>query len=328
MEKPLVSFITPMKEKDYRVVGLLESIRRQRYPQDKIEILIIDGGSNPDVLKVCKNYGAKIYFNEKGLAEGAGMGKDQGIWKAQGKYIVIAESDIELIGENWIDVMITPLEENPDLFASVPRLYIHRKDNIVNRYLSYVGVDPFAIYRALDAHIALGLVKMEDMGDYYKVRLNPEEPYCMGSNGFCFRKSLIDIVGDYAQDVEFIARLAKHNILEFAIPKGADVFHKNVKGFKDFLKKRIRWTKNYSKIYIKEKKEFVWIIRKDRFFIYVIKNLLIFPNIPVAVKKTFYYKDICWLLHPFMLFIVTAINVFFGLQSRNMIKEVFGKNER
>jgi len=50
MEKPVVSFVTPMKEKDYRVIGLLESIRKQDYPQDRIEILIIDGGSNPDVL--------------------------------------------------------------------------------------------------------------------------------------------------------------------------------------------------------------------------------------------------------------------------------------
>ncbi|MDD3725948.1 MAG: glycosyltransferase [Candidatus Ratteibacteria bacterium] len=325
MEKPLISFVTPTKEKDYRVIGLLKSIRDQNYPQDKIEILIIDGGSKPDILNACKEYGVKIYLNEKVVAEGAGMGKDQGIWKAKGKYIVIAESDIELIGNNWINHMITPLEENSSLFASVPRLHIDKKDNIVNRYLSYVGVDPFAIYRSLDAQIALGLVKMEDMGDYYKVHLNPEEPYCMGSNGFCFRKSLIEKVGDYAQDVEFIARIAKHNILEFAIPKNAEVFHKNVKGFLEFLRKRIRWIKLYSKIYINEKKEFRWIIKRDRFFIYVVKNLLIFPNIPLAIKKTLYYRDICWLLHPVMLFTATFINVLFALQSKNILNEVFGK---
>ena len=328
MEKPVVSFVTPMKEKDYRVLGLLKSIRNQDYPQDRIEILIIDGGSNPDVLKVCKEYGAKIYFNEKGLAEGTGMGKDQGIWKSQGKYIVIAESDIELIGTDWINRMITPLEENPDLFASVPRLYVNRKDNIVNRYLSYVGVDPFAIYRALDAQLALGLVKTEDMGSYYRVRIDRKEPYCMGSNGFCFRKALINIVGDYAQDVEFIARITKAGILYFAIPKGAYIFHKNVKGFNDFLKKRIRWTRNYTKVYIHEKKNFVWITKKSSFLLYVLKNLLVFPNLPVAIKKMIYYKDVCWLLHPPMLFITTSINIFFSLQSKNMMREVLGKNER
>ena len=36
---PLVSFVTPMKEKDFRVMKLIKSIRAQNYPQDKIEIL-------------------------------------------------------------------------------------------------------------------------------------------------------------------------------------------------------------------------------------------------------------------------------------------------
>lgn len=328
MEKPLVSFVIPTKEKDFRVVGLLESIKKQNYPHEKIEILVIDGGSNPEVLKVCKRYGAKIYFNEKVLAEGAGMGKDQGIWKSNGKYIIIAESDIELIENNWINEMINPLEENPSLFASVPRLYVNKNDNIVNRYMSYVGVDPFAVYRALDAYLALGLVKMEDMGSYYKASLNPDEPYCMGSNGFCFRRSLIEKVGNYVQDVEFIARLAKNNFLKFAIPKNAKVLHKNVNGFLEFLRKRIRWIRIFSKVYIHEKKEFRWIIRKDKFFLYVFKNLLIFPNIPVAIKKAFYYRDVCWFLHPFMLFISTSINVPFTLKSKNMLKEIFKKNER
>ena len=324
-QKPLVSFVTPMKERDYRVMGLIRSIREQNYPQDRIEILVIDGGSAPDVLEACREAGAKIYFNERGLAEGAGMGKDQGIWKAKGEYIVIAESDIELIGNNWINNMIDPLESNPLLFASVPRLHIDRKDNAVNRYLSYVGVDPFAVFRALDGQLALGLVKTEDMGSYYRVRLNREEPYCMGSNGFCFRKNLIEKVGDYAQDVEFMARIAKHGLLEFAIPKEAEILHKNVKGFKDFLRKRIRWTRKYSKVYVHEKKDFVWITKKSEFFLYILKNLFVFPNIPVAVRKAFHYRDICWLMHPFILFLSTFINIFFALQSRNMMKDVFSK---
>lgn len=35
-----------MKEKDFRVIRMLQSIRSQDYPQDKIDILIIDDGSN------------------------------------------------------------------------------------------------------------------------------------------------------------------------------------------------------------------------------------------------------------------------------------------
>jgi len=323
MEKIIVSFITPTKERDFRIIGLLESIKKQNYSQEKVEIIIVDGGSIPEVLEVCEKYGAKIYFNEKIRAEGAGMGKDQGIWKANGKYIVIAESDIELVGENWINNMIEPLEKDESLFASVPRLYVYEKDNVVNRYLSYIGVDPFAIFRSIEGQLALGLVEKKDMGNYYKIMLNKEEPFCMGSNGFCFRRDLIKQVGDYVQDVEFIARIAKANLLSFAIPKYAFVFHKNVKNFVEFFHKRIKWAKMYSKIYVYEKKYFVWINKKSTFLLFVCKNLLFFPNIYVAIRMTLRYKDLCWLLHPLMLFLTTFINIIFGLQSKHMLNEFF-----
>ena len=144
MEKPLVSFVVPMKEKDFRVISLLKSIKAQNYPQDKIQVIIIDGGSSFEVLEESKKYNVEIYPNKYVFAEGKGMGKDQGIWKSRGKYVVIAETDIALVGENWINNMIEPMEKDKTLFASVPRLYVDKKDNIVNRYLSYVGVDPFA----------------------------------------------------------------------------------------------------------------------------------------------------------------------------------------
>ncbi len=322
MEKPLVSFVIPMKEKDFRVISLLESIRSQNYPQDRIQLIIIDGGSCPDVLKKCREYNVEVYFNKYVFAEGKGMGKDQGIWKSRGKYVVISESDIKLIGKDWIIKMINPLEKDETLFASVPRLYVDKKDNIVNRYLSYVGVDPFAIYRSLEGHLALNKVPLKDYGDYYQATLNKKNPYCMGSNGFMFRRDLIKKAGDYAQDVEFIARLAKKGFLKFAIPKNAKVFHANVKGFYAFLKKRIKWIRNYPKFYAQEKKDFVWITDKYKFYIYVIKNILFFPNIPVSIKNLVKHRDSAWLLHPFLLFLSTSINIFYTLGSKKMLQTI------
>jgi len=313
-----------MKEQDFRVIALINSIRRQNYPQNKIELIIIDGGSNPNVLVECQKLGAKIYNNPKQLAEGAGMGKDQGIWKSKGKYVVIAESDIELMDDNWINKMIKPLEENEDIFASVPRVYVNKKDNITNRYLSYVGVDPFAVYRSIEGQLELNdKLKKQHYDGYYTMELDNKNPFCMGSNGFMFRRELIKKVGDYAQDVEFIARLAKNGYVKFAVLEDARIWHKNVKGFKDFLKKRIKWTRNYAKIYINEKKDFVWITNKPKFFIYVLKNLTIFCNIPTAISKAVEHKDVAWLYHPFFMFLSTSINVYYSLISKKMLKQVF-----
>jgi len=323
-KKPLISFVTPMKEKDFRVMALINSIRSQNYPQNKVEIIITDGGSNPKVLEECKKLGAKIYNNPKQLAEGAGMGKDQGIWKSKGKYVVIAESDIELMDKNWINKMIKPLEENKDIFASVPRVYVNKKDSVTNRYLSYVGVDPFAAYRSIEGQLELGsnLQKKQEEG-YYVMELDKKAPFCMGSNGFMFRRELTRKVGDYAQDVEFIARLAKNGYVKFAVLEDARIWHKNVKGFGDFVKKRIKWTRNYTKVYINEKKDFVWITSKPKFFIYALKNLTILCNIPTGIAKAVKYKDIAWLSHGFFMFFSTFLNVYYSLTSKKMLKQVF-----
>jgi len=322
-KKPLISFVTPMKEKDFRVIALLKSIKDQNYPKNRIEVIITDGGSNPEVLKECKKFGAKIYHNSKQLAEGAGMGKDQGIWKSKGKYIVIAESDIELMDKNWINKMIKPLEEDNELFASIPRVFVHSKDSLTNRYLSYVGVDPFAAYRSIEGQLELNdkLVKKQLKG-YYTLELNHSTPFCMGSNGFMFRRELIKKVGDYAQDVEFIARLAKMGYIKFAVIEDARIWHKNVRGFGDFARKRIKWTRNYAKIYINEKKDFEWITNKKEFFIYTLKNLLILPNIPVSIKKAVKYKDSAWLAHPFFMFFSTFLNVYYSFTSKKMLKQI------
>ncbi len=327
MERPLISFVTPMREQDFRVIGLLHSIRQQNYPQEKIEIVIVDDGSAPAVLERCKEYGVKIVFNKEGRAEGKGRGKDIGIWESCGKYVVIAEADISLIGKEWINRMIAPLEESPVLFASVPKLYVKKEDHIVNRYLSYVGVDPFAAFRSLEGQLAFGRVPLEDKGSYYQVKLNPFAPYCMGSNGFMFRRELIDKVGDYAQDVEFIARLVKNGFLYFAIPKGAFVFHANVKSFRDFLKKRWRWTRDYTRFYAKEKKDFVWVTDKTNFFTYVAKNLLVFPNLFLSLKNWYKDRDQAWLLHPFFLFISTSINIWFGLMAPETVPAIFKRKD-
>lgn len=320
---PKISFVTPMKEQDFRVVKLLDSIKMQNYPQNKIELIITDGGSNPEVLKKCKEYSfVKIYPNPKGFAEGAGMGKDQGIWKSTGELVVIAESDIELIGNKWINNMIRPFQNHPQIFGAVPKLYVHPEDNPTNRYLSYVGVDPFAAYRSIEGQLALNKKFEQKQEDYFLASLNKNKPYCMGSNGFMFKKSLINKVGDYAQDVEFIARLSKANHTQFAIVNNARIWHKNVNGLKDFIKKRIKWTRNYTKIYIKEKKEFNWIVNKPEFILYVLKNILFFPNIPISIKKSIQYNDPSWLLHAPLSTLSIGLNIFFSLKSKKMLKQI------
>lgn len=68
----------------------LKSIKKQSYPQTKIEILIIDGGSVDKTLEIAQQFKARIIKNSKTELIYA---KYIAFYKAKGKYLVYLDSD-------------------------------------------------------------------------------------------------------------------------------------------------------------------------------------------------------------------------------------------
>ena len=56
---PLVSLVLPIKNEGPYIKEALEAIDRQKYPKDKIEIIIADGGSSDNTLDIVREKMAK-----------------------------------------------------------------------------------------------------------------------------------------------------------------------------------------------------------------------------------------------------------------------------
>lgn len=84
------SFIIPTYNSEATLALVLNSIRDQRYSQDFIEILVIDGGSQDATLKIAASYKARIFENIRVLPEYA---KAIGLEKASGRYLIFHDSD-------------------------------------------------------------------------------------------------------------------------------------------------------------------------------------------------------------------------------------------
>ena len=56
MKYPTISVITPTFNSKSTIEKCLTSVRKQNYPQNKIEIILIDGGSIDDTKKITKNF--------------------------------------------------------------------------------------------------------------------------------------------------------------------------------------------------------------------------------------------------------------------------------
>ena len=90
MNYPIVSIMIATFNSEKVLPRTLDAIRAQTYPQDKLEILAIDGGSTDSTLEIAKNLGCKIIDNPKTEPTYA---KWLGFSKCTGKYLITIDHD-------------------------------------------------------------------------------------------------------------------------------------------------------------------------------------------------------------------------------------------
>ena len=165
---PKVSFvICTLNCRDF-TKRCLESIRNQDYPQEKVEIIVVDSYSTDGTIEIAKALGAKIILTKiRGYMEGKGMPKSIGCSKAKGDIIITIDSDNALVEKDWIRKMTYPLSTDKKIDYCICRMSVVRSDPLINQYLSYIGTDPFAVYCSLDPQISLKNLRLEDKGKYY-----------------------------------------------------------------------------------------------------------------------------------------------------------------
>lgn len=96
-KSPLVSIVIPtLNAADY-LENCLQSIKLQSYR--KIEVIIVDGGSTDNTLKIAKKFKTKIFHFDPNLPPdkyAATHRRNYGVKKSAGEYIYYIDSDYEL----------------------------------------------------------------------------------------------------------------------------------------------------------------------------------------------------------------------------------------
>lgn len=161
MQEYLITIIMPTYNSERTIAEALESIRRQQIDQKQIEILIIDGDSTDDTLKISQRYGATILKNERRLPEFA---KQIGLQHAKGKYGIFIDSDESFTNMMSFVNRIKCFEIHSKVknIVSTGQVCILDESGI-NRYANYIG-DPFSnfVYRYN------GYNRIEDITKQYK----------------------------------------------------------------------------------------------------------------------------------------------------------------
>jgi len=303
-----ISFVICTYNSPELIKRAVESILRQKF-KGKIEILLIDGGSDRETISLIEEYVKKdrkfrYFHNKEQFPEGVGKGKWLAWKNVGGEYVAIVDQDNELQGENWINEMLKPFEDE-EIFGASCKTLLKKEDSLTNQYITLQGTDPALAYQSLDGQDLEKIGK--DKGEYIEIEISKEFPLLTGGNCFIYRKSYLDGVGGYTKDTENIRKLVNSGKNKIAIPKKARTHHFAIKNFLDFVKKKKKWAKTYKK----ETKDISYLPKNKKqrreLIINFFKIFTIIPNVYTAFRKTIKTRQKAWLLHPLLTLITTLI---------------------
>ena len=192
-----LSIILPTYNNEQTIDECLRSITCQDWPQADYEILVIDGGSTDNTLRIAGDFPVTILANPEKNEEAARI---LGTRMATGEILCFVDADNVLVGHDWIRRMLEPFGDSEIAFADTLFFASRPDDAIGVKYQSLIGGDdPIVMY--LGAYSRWCYLTGdwtgfphhdEDCGNYLKCRLldkNLVPP--MGSNGFLVRASLL-----------------------------------------------------------------------------------------------------------------------------------------
>jgi len=326
-----VSFIIPTLNASSVLETCLKSIKKQNFKN--YEIIIVDGGSIDDTIKIAKKYHAKIFKNILKTAE---AGKAVGVKKATSKYIALIDSDNILPTSNWLQTNISILEKDSELIGTEPIRFTYRSSGgFIERYSALIGVnDPYAFISGVyDRQNFINFrwtglkIDQIDKKRYKKITLKPNSIIpTIGANGTIFRSDFLknNLKSNYLFDIDILAEFLNKNQkpIYFAKVKQGIIHTFCESSIKKFIRKQNRRITDY--FYYQNLRQFNWNqTNKSGILKFVLYTVLIIPMLFDTLRGFFHKPDFAWFFHPLACFITLYLYTVNTIKKRlNLLKQL------
>ncbi len=308
MELPKVSILIPTLNAESVLENCLRSVAEQKYPKEKVEIIVADGGSSDNTVEIAKKYGAVVVENKLKTGE---AGKAAALRASTGEFVALIDSDNVLPDGEWLEQMIRPLLKHEEAVGSEPWEYVwRREDGFIDRYCAMIGMnDPFVMFLGNYDRMNLLTGKWtevehdeEDLGDYLLVGFDKRGVPTIGANGTVFRSEFLRsrVLRDYLFDIDVLAKEIKdRGCVKFIKVKNGIVHNFCGGDVGKFARKQRRRVRDYL-FHLKEKKdrEFGWgEVSKGGVIRFVVSCIFLFPLLVQAVIGYSKKRDVAWFFH-------------------------------
>lgn len=315
-----VSVIIPTLNSGKTLNACLKSIREQEYPQNKIEIILGDGGSKDNTKEIAKTWKAKI-ISIPPKKQRSEYNRGVAYSRAKGELALAIDHDNILPYKTWLRDMIDPLLKYPKMVATTTCYYDYKKSySLIDRYFALYGTSeplPFYLHKAdrMEQISKKWTLQGEakNLGKYYLVHfeLDPRKIPSIGSNGTLMRRRIVskyaDIRPDHHYPIDVMVDVIMSGYNEFGFVKNTIIHLTNSRGFFTFLKRRLMFMKQYG-LEEKEKRRWEVYMKGDeiRLFVFIIYSLTFVKPLFDAFRGYFKIHDAAWFLQPLMCFGTTV----------------------
>ena len=302
---PTISIVMPTLNSEKYLAECLASVRDQDYPQDRIEVILIDAGSRDRTLAIAERFAVDSVLDNP-LKTGE-AGKAVGVHAARHDLVLMIDSDNVLVGSDWLRRMVAPFQD-PDVISSEAlRWDYDRRHHFINRYQALTGInDPLALYVGnYDRYSYLtgrwtDYPHTEERRDgWLRVVLDPDWVPTMGANGYLVRREAFSAVpvDDYLFDIDFVDALVRaghRTIGRVDVP----IRHYFCDSVGQFYRKTRRRADDYFYFSATGRRSYPWTRERSRAVSrFTASTVLVVPLLLDVLRGARQKRDAAWLFH-------------------------------
>ncbi|MHB8178985.1 MAG: glycosyltransferase family 2 protein [Vulcanimicrobiaceae bacterium] len=307
---PSISVLVPVLNAQRTIGECLAAIRRQRYSQERIEIVVADGGSKDDTLRIASNYDVRVVMNPLRTGE---TGKAVALACARNELVCLIDSDNVLVGDDWLARMVAPFQ-NVAVVGSEPIAFASEThDTLVDRYCAAMGVnDPICLFlgnydrrSALTGRWTSLPIETEDVnGDLY-FRLGQPWLPTIGANGTMYRRiAIASLVSDELVDIDLPYQLKALDPAALFVKVNVSVRHLYCRDVQTFVRKQRRRVRDYFAVRSHGRRAYPWTsegwLGSLKFCLFTLFVMPLFWQASVAFvrsrqKAVFFHPVACFL---------------------------------
>lgn len=337
MNWPKISFIIPTLNEETRIGFCLNLLLAQKYPRAKMEVIIVDGGSQDKTVSVVRRFAPKVKLKivDNSAKKDPETAKLLGFQKATGDIFTCFDADMHLNSKKALKLIIAPLLEDKNLCASFVGYFVQKSDSALSRFLSYDYLQRDPLYQFLTPEIKKAIVKKGKT--YHFCLFNQNNLPTIGGTAFYRRKLLTPILKNKEKyfDIDIPLELIERGYQRFAYVFKVGYYHQHARNLVHLLRKRLRNIDNqtnngYLPNYYQRK--YLWLDITNpadllKLFFWVIYANLFLPELIRGVIRAIKYKDRALLYQPMVALVVTE-TVIFGFLKNPLFWKILKKKIR